>query len=288
MTIVKFVASATMGVALMLGMGISDATAQYASKLWQVSSGTLTLEKTFLVANNESRGKIITIPVAMYIIEHPQGLVVFDTGNADDVSGDGCDAYWGKGLCGAVAPKQTRDEVIDRQLQKFGFTTDQVKYVVYSHFHLDHAGNIELFPKARHVVQKAEIRHAWWPEKWYAGAFVLKDYDETRSFDFLELTGDFDLFDDGAITVLSTRGHTPGHQSLKVRLAKTGTLLLAADAVYTPENEAGVAPGLTVSLEDSMASIERLKNIRDASGGELWYSHGMEQYNSHKHDAAYE
>ncbi len=288
MKTMRYVSGLVLGGALMLGAAATDATAQTASKLWQLTSGTLTLEKTFLVANHASRGKMITVPVAMYVIEHPRGLVVYDTGMADDVSDGGCDAYWGKGLCSAFPPKQRRDEVIDQQLKKLGYSTDQVKYVIYSHFHLDHAGNIELFPKARHVVQKAEIRHAWWPEKWYAGAFILKDYDETRKFNFLELTGDYDLFDDGAITILSTRGHTPGHQSLKVRLAKTGTLVLTGDAIYTPENAAGVPPGLTVSLEHSMGSIERLKNIRDGSGGELWYSHNMDQYNSHKHDKPYE
>lgn len=256
-------------------------------KLYQVTSGYLDLDKGWLTAMRDV-GKRIRIPVAMYIIEHPRGLVVFDTGSADDVSDGGCDAYWGKGLCGAFTPVQKRSEVIDEQLKRFGFSTDQVKYVIYSHFHLDHAGNIEMFPKARHVVQKAELKTAWWPEKYQRAAFVMKDYDESRGYDFMELVGDFDLFGDGSIVILDTKGHTQGHQSVKVRLPKTGTLILAADAVYTPENEAGVVPGITWNTYESMRSIDRLKQIRDAEGGELWYSHGMEQYNAHDHDKAYE
>ena len=256
-------------------------------KLYQISSGRLELDKGFLTAMIDV-GKRIKVPVAMYIIEHPRGVVLYDTGNADDVSDGGCEAYWGKGICSGLVPEQTRDDVIDRQLQKFGYSVDQVKYVIYSHFHLDHAGNIELFPKATHVVQKAELRAAWWPEKWQRGAYVLKDYDETRDFKFMELNGDFDLFGDGSITVLDTKGHTQGHQSVRVRLPKTGTLLLAGDAVYTPENEAGATPGITWSTIHSMESIQRLKRIRDSEGGELWYSHGIEQYDSHKHDAPYE
>ncbi len=58
--------------------------------------------------------------------------------------------------------------------------------------------------------------------------------------------------------------------------------------MYTPENEAGATPGITWSTIHSMESIQRLKRIRDAEGGELWYSHGIEQYDSHKHDAPYE
>ena len=90
------------------------------------------------------------------------------------------------------------------------------------------------------------------------------------------------------ITVLDTKGHTQGHQSVRVRLPKTGTLLLAGDAVYTPENEAGVTPGITWSTIHSMESIARLKQIRDAEDGELWYSHDMGQYQKHMHDTPYE
>ena len=278
--------SALLGTALALGLA-GSASAADGMKLWQLSSGTLTLDKSGLTAGKDI-GKMITVPVAMYVIQHPRGLVVFDTGNSANVSGDGCNAYWGEGLCKAITPKQSRDEVIDRQLEKLGFKVDDVKYVIYSHFHLDHAGNIELFPKATHVAQKKELQFAWWPEKWYSGAYVMKDYDETRNFNFLELAGDFDLFGDGTIQVLSTPGHTAGHQSVMVKLPKTGALVLTGDAVYTTENEQGVAAGLALNLNDSFASTARLKMLRDATGGQLWFSHDPAQFATHQHDKPYE
>lgn len=256
-------------------------------KLYQVKSGDLSLNKAFLTANIDF-GKIIKVPVAMYIIEHPRGLVLYDTGNADDISDGKCEAYWGAALCSGLQPSQTRDDVIDRWLSKFGYSVDQVTHVIYSHFHLDHAGNVEMFPDAKHVVQKEELKTAWWPEKWQASAFVMKDYDETREFDFMQLRGDFDLFGDGSIVILDTKGHTQGHQSLLVRLPKTGSLILAGDAVYTPENENGAMPGITWNVFESMESINRLKRIRDAEGGDLWFSHNMEQYDTHNHDQPYE
>ena len=232
-------------------------------------------------------GKIIRVPVAMYIIDHPRGLVLYDTGNNVAVSDGNCDSHWGK-LCQAFLPMQKRDEVIDRWLEKFGYKIEDVKYVVVSHMHLDHAGNVEMFPNATIVVQKEEMKTAWWPEKFQAAAFVLGDYDDARDYNYLELNGDFDLFGDGSLVVLDTKGHTQGHQSLMVKLENTGTLFLAGDAVYTPENEAGVVPGITWSATHSMQSINRLKMLRDAHQGELWFSHGIEQYNSHKHDSAYD
>lgn len=256
-------------------------------KLWQLSSGTLTLDKGWLTAMS-GVGTRITVPVAMYVIQHPRGLLLFDTGNNVEVSDGKCANYWGEGLCGAFTAEQTRDEVIDRQLAKLGFKPEDVTHVIYSHFHLDHAGNIKLFPNAKHVVQKEELRAAWWPEKFQRAAYVLKDYDGTRDYDFLQLNGDFDLFNDGTIVILDTKGHTQGHQSLQVKLKNTGTLLLAANAVYTSENEAGVIPGITWNTNASMASIDRLKQIRDATRGEIWYSHDAKQYESHNHDKAYD
>ncbi len=255
-----------------------------AVKMWQVKSGDLTLDKGWLTAMTDV-GKRITAPVSMFIIQHPRGLVLFDTGNNVAVSDGKCDDYWGKGLCGAFTPNQTRNEVIDKQLEKIGFKVDDVKYVIYSHFHLDHVGNIKMFPNATHVTQKEELRAAWWPEKFQRAAFVLKDYDATRNFNFLDLTGDFDLFGDGSIMVLDTKGHTQGHQSLMVRLPKTGVVILTGDAVYGPENEAGTIPGITWNTNLSMQAIDRLKHLRDAQRGQIWFSHDAAQFGKNKRDA---
>jgi glyoxylase-like metal-dependent hydrolase (beta-lactamase superfamily II) len=256
-------------------------TASAQIKLWQVTSGFLELDKGFLTAMS-GVGTKVNAPVTMHIIQHPKGVIVFDTGVNVAVAEGGCASYWGAGLCSAFNHRQSRDEVIDRQLQKLGFKVDDVKYVIYSHFHLDHAGNIKLFPKARHVVQNAELKNAWWPEKFQRAAFVLKDFDTTRDFDFLELNGDFDLFGDGSVTVLDTKGHTQGHQSLMLKLPKTGYVIMSGDAVYTNENEKGVVPGITWSADYSMKAIDRLKMLRDTRGGQLWYSHEPAQYEANK------
>lgn len=266
-------------------MTVSAAAADI--QLWQLKGGSLELDKGWLTAMKDV-GTKIAVPVPVYVIKHPRGLIVFDTGNNAATSDGNCANYWGQGLCGAFKTTQTRDEIIDRQLKKIGFSTEDVKYVIYSHFHLDHVGNIKMFPKAKHVVQKEELKSAWWPEKFQRAAYVLKDYDETRNFDFMELSGDFDLFGDGSVVVLDTKGHTQGHQSLMVNLKKTGTVLIAADAIYMADNEKGVIPGITWNTNESMKSIDRLKNIRDSRNGTLWYSHDPVQFGTNHHDKPYE
>ena len=255
-------------------------------KLYQVASGQIQMDKGWLTAMHDV-GKSIKVPVSMFIIDHPRGLTLYDTGNNVAVSDGKCESHWGK-LCSAFLPIQKREEVIDKQLEKLGYKVADVKYVILSHMHLDHAGNMEMFPNAIHVVQKEELKTAWWPEKFQAGAFVLGDFDDARNFKYLQLTGDFDLFGDGSVIVLDTKGHTQGHQSVQLKLKNTGTILLSGDAIYTPENEAGVVPGISWNASLSMQSIDRLKMIRDATQGQIWYSHDADQYGQHKHDAAYD
>jgi beta-lactamase superfamily II metal-dependent hydrolase len=104
-------------------------------KMYQVKSGDLIMDKGWLTAMRDV-GKVMNVPITMEIIDHPRGLVIFDTGNNVAVSDGKCESHWGK-LCTAFKPTQTRDEVIDRWLEKFGYKVEDVKYVVLSHMHLD-------------------------------------------------------------------------------------------------------------------------------------------------------
>lgn len=221
----------------------------------------------------------IKIPITMFVIDHPKGLVVFDTGNNVAISDGNCKSHWVAGLCDFLKPDQKRADVIDRQLQKLGYKTSDVKVVVSSHSHLDHIGNIEMFPNAIHVMQKIELYQAWWPEKFQrGGAHVMADYDGARDFNYLELNGDYDLFGDGTMIVLSTPGHTLGNQSMKVKLPQTGTVILAQDAIWMEENLEGYVAGLNYSILDWTNSVNKLKHMRDLEGAQLWFGHSIKQF----------
>src|SRR5256885_12597888 len=92
-------------------------------------------------------------------------------------------------------------------------------------------GNIAMFPNAIHVLQKKELYQGWWPEKFQGrtspGSFVMADLMNAREFNYLELDGDYDLFGDGSVLILSTPGHTIGHQSMKVKLPQSGTIIIS-------------------------------------------------------------
>ena len=97
----------------------------------------------------------IQVPVGFFVIQHPKGNVLFDTGNNDKIITD--PSYWGAALR-ALKPVNTPDVAIDVQLKKIGLKPDDIKYVVLSHMHLDHGGNVGKFPNSTIVVQKDEIR----------------------------------------------------------------------------------------------------------------------------------
>ena len=199
----------------------------------------------------KEKAREVTIPVNMWVIDHAKGLVVFDTGNNAVLSDGKCKTHWAAALCDLLKPSQKREDVIDEQLKKLGYQPEQVKAVVTSHAHLDHIGNIKLFPKAIHVIQKKELYQAWWPEKFQGregGVFVMGDFDgPARGFNFLELEGDYDLFGDGTVTVLATPGHTLGHQSLRVKLASGKTIVMAQDAIWLKENIEGYRQASTTA-----------------------------------------
>jgi glyoxylase-like metal-dependent hydrolase (beta-lactamase superfamily II) len=279
----KAVIAGLLGAAAMALSGA--ASAQVKGVYWTTSGmfGPFNI-RGLIPALPEDKARDITIPVSMWVIDHEKGVVVFDTGNNAAISDgmDNCKKYWAAGNCDFLKPSQKRADVIDMQLKKLGYDPAKVKVVVTSHSHLDHAGNIALFPNAIHVFQKKELYQGWWPEKFQGrapnGSFVMNDLATARDYNFFELNGDYDLFGDGSIMILSTPGHTLGHQSMKVKTKNSGTIVITQDAIWMKENLDGYPAGLNYSVKDYTDSVTRLKMIRDLEGTEIFMAHDQDQY----------
>ena len=259
---------------------LAGTTSASAQKLYWAASGQFGPFNIQGLIPSYPDAKDIKIPINMWILDHPMGLVVYDTGNNVAISDGNCTSHWSEGSCNFLQPSQTRDDVIDRYLERLGYSVDQVKVVITSHSHLDHIANIEMFPNAIHVIQKKELYQAWWPEKFQrpSGAHVVADYDDARDFNYYPLDGDYDLFGDGTVMVLSTPGHTLGHQSVKVKLPNTGTVILSQDAIWMEENLEGHPAGLNYSILDYFKSVDRLTMMRDLENAPLWFGHSIKQY----------
>ena len=91
------------------------------------------------------------------------------------------------------------------------------------------------------------------------------------------------MFGDGSITILSTPGHTPGHQSLMVRLPKTGVVVLSGDAAHFRDNfDNRRVPVNNVSKEQSLASMQKIADTISKEEAQLWINHDKAQRDTQK------
>ena len=286
--------SFVLGAALSLAIGAlaTNALAQSPAgmKLYAFSSGALTIGKGVL-QNFGPMDPPIQIPVGFFVIQHPKGNVLFDTGNNDKIITD--PSYWGP-LFKALKPVVTPDVAIDAQLQKIGLKPDDIKYVVVSHMHLDHGGNVAKFPNSTIVLQRDEIEYAMWPDEPFSGPFIPGDVavlrskvgsDKPNAFNMLVLNGDMDLFRDGSVVVKSARGHTKGSQMLVVRLPNTGPVILTGDNVYFRENvEKHLPPNLVLAYDPAgiMRAYDFIRYMMATEDADFFTAHDPDAFKAMK------
>ena len=91
------------------------------------------------------------------------------------------------------------------------------------------------------------------------------------------------MFGDGSVTIISTPGHTPGHQSLLVRLPKTGAVVLSGDVAHFKDNwDNRRVPALNTSKEQTLASMQRIADIMAKEHAQLWINHDKPQSDAQK------
>lgn len=179
-----------------------------------------------------------------YVVRHGNDYLVWDTGYLPGSN--------------ANAPKVTLLE----QLARMNVRPEQVKYVGISHFHADHTGQLGSLPNATLLIGEREWAALTAPQP-MAGANVAGFTHWISGGGKLETqAADKDVFGDGTVMILRTPGHTPGHQALLVRLKEMGPVLLSGDAAHFHENyQNNGVPGFNYDRSDTIASIERLKQI---------------------------
>jgi glyoxylase-like metal-dependent hydrolase (beta-lactamase superfamily II) len=261
----------TIGLALLLLLGALTIV------LAQAQSEKPGVEKLYIldcgqgVAGDISRwspgvneGKSMNFVDSCYLIKHAQGWFLWDTGVPDQV------AAMPDGLVPAD-PKATtwrRPKTLAGQLDQLGLKPAEIKAMAVSHTHPDHIGNVEMFPTAMLYVQKAEYE--------WTGANNQPRFKPEHPV--TKLQGDGDVFGDGSVSILSTPGHTPGHQSLLVRLPKTGAILLSGDAVHFGDNwQNRRVPSMNIDKEQTLASMQKIADTLAKEKAQLWINHDKAQ-----------
>jgi N-acyl homoserine lactone hydrolase len=215
-------------------------------------------------------GKPMDMSENCYLLHHTQGWLLWDTGIPDAIAAmpdgqapdDPRAIYW------------RRPKTLASQLESVGVKPPEIKYLAISHTHPDHIGNVELFPQAMLLVQKAEYE---WPNPLGVGRFK-PEHPVTK------LEGDYDVFGDGSVTIIATPGHTPGHQSLLVKLPKTGAVLLSGDAVHFKDNwDNRRVPSINTDKDKTLASMQRMAEVLAKEKAQLWINHDKAQTDTLKH-----
>ena len=249
----------------------------------QPTSKTATVDRMYVFACGEARipdvspwspgvniGKSMTFSDNCYLIVHGGDLMMWDSGYSDALinSPDG-----------VVGPRSTAfvKKTLASQLDELGIKPTQITRAAFSHTHADHVGNANLFTGAILYIQQPEFDAAFGADPGKFG-FAPATYEQLRTNTIVKLNGDYDVFGDGSVTILSTPGHTPGHQSLLVRLPKTGAVVLSGDVAHFKDNfDNRRVPAFNYSKDQSLQSIDKLSKVVATEHAQLWINHDAAQ-----------
>ena len=240
-------------------------------------------------------GKPLDISVNCYLIHHSQGYFLWDTGISDRVAS--LPNGWLPTNHPAVDILWTRAKTLASQLEQINVAPSDIRYVGISHTHPDHIGNIELFPRTTVLIQKAE--YAFYFGSAEPGAATLPAEALTsppgdplprfsKDHPVNLVQEDLDVFGDGSVMIISTPGHTPGHDSLLVHLPKTGWVLLSGDAVHLQTNwdNRRIPYFATMPAEQklwTLLSMQRMADLITFYHARLWINHDIEASEKQKH-----
>lgn len=248
-------------------------------RLYCMCGGYLTFDQG-LFTHCEGMGKLVELPTPIFLIDHPLGKVLFETGLHKEVAIDPV-KHWGSRRANEWKPRMMPEQAVEQQLQKLGLSVDDISYVILSSLMTDHAGGMETLPNAMFIVQHQALQNAFWPDNRNLHGYEFGELLPIRNFKFWELHGeDLDLFGDGSIEVLFVPSHSRGEQALVVRLPKTGTIVLPAGVIPQRKNlEQDIMTG-TPRVDPMIvhASMDRLKNIIRLEKAKVIFHHDMEEW----------
>jgi N-acyl homoserine lactone hydrolase len=225
-------------------------------RLYSLTCGYFEIRKRMFLADAEDGEARLRIPIPAFLLTHPHGNVLFDTG----LHAAGLADPWGRwgGLNKALVPLLTPDDHILRQLASLDVKPHDIRYVVNSHLHHDHSGGNEAFPKAAFLVQRAELEAIKQPQLIQTVGYLPADCTLDMPYEIID--GEHDIFGDGLLVLIPTPGHTPGHQSLRATLASNRQVILAGDACYLRETLQHLR--LPKVVWDKRLAVQALEKLR--------------------------
>lgn len=203
-----------------------------------------------------------TLVSPCFLVVHPSGTLLWDTGLGDQLVGKGPVR-----IDGGITLQVERS--LQAQLQLIG--VPKIDYVGFSHFHFDHTGNAGLFRDATWLVSRKDLEAALSQPDPFVNPDDIRRGRQARQ---IALEGDHDVFGDGTVKILKSPGHTAGHQALLVRLPETGPVILSGDLYHTRENrQYQRVPTFNHNRADTLASMNRVETLARNIGARIIVQH---------------
>jgi 4-pyridoxolactonase len=241
-------------------------------KIYLLDTGSIVIDHAQLMWNIGG-GTPVRIPSYGVLVEHDEGLLVFDTG---------FDLEHTERVLPFELPEQEPHQTIPEQLRLCGFEPADVTTLVNSHLHFDHVGGNKHLTDARVVLHEKELAQGRNCEPFERLGYsdATWDYESAR---FETVSGDVELAK--GLWLYETPGHTIGHYSVLVK-PESGlrAMLFPFDVVYTSEAlEKGVQAGFHYDPVAGVRSIARVKELAKEHGADIFFSHDMDAWAGYKH-----
>lgn len=241
-------------------------------RVWLLDSGSLVIDQSHITWN-VGCGTPVRFPVYSVLIEHDEGLFLFDSG---------FDKGTVEEFLPFELPEQTDEQTLPAQLDRCGFAPGDVSAVINSHLHFDHCGGQRHLPDAPVWVDKEELRHALVPESFerlgYADRIFHRPDSEYR---WLE---EEVVEPVPGIRLIHTPGHTVGHRSMVLEKEGRAPLLFCADVTYTQESwDKEMIAGFHNDPTANASSIRKVKALAERLGADVFLTHDMDAWSGYSH-----
>jgi len=236
-------------------------------KLYVFDCGTIRLGSLdgFSIADDETDVRDLSVPC--YIIEHEKGRLLWDGGLASSTAD--VDGWQGEGMLTRL------DKTFSEQLPAINLDMTSFDYAAYSHMHWDHVGVANEVMGATLITQKRELEATFGDEVTVPGIRPSL-FDSLKTAEQIVIDGDYDVFGDGRVRIISAPGHTPGHQVLFIDLASTGPILLSGDLYhFALSRQDKRVPSFNVDRELTLASMDRVEALVRDTGTTMWIEHEL-------------
>ncbi len=247
-----------------------------AVKLYVFDCGNITVSDVSVFSPGVDKGKKKHLTNSCYLIIHPKGNMIWDTGLPDGLikkkNGHTNGPFH-------LSVKNT----LESQLKEIGMSPADITHLGLSHFHFDHTGNSNLFTNAALLIQNAEYKAAFGknPKKYH---FSPDSYAKLDKKKIKVLKGDYDVFGDGVVTIKAAPGHTPGHQVLYINLLESGPIVLSGDLYHFTKNRKHKrVPSFNFDKKQTLMSMKHIEDFVKRKKAKFWIQHDKEVNQKIKH-----